>query len=410
MIELIYNFFGEQTFKSTPVCDIHLESKRMEIGSMQQRKSTGILIIGILLLPCLTSACSAEKNTRPDIMTSDGHFYFTYAELTELLIELQTQYPEILSYYSLTKTYQGRQVWVVKISDNAHVNESEPQILFLGGVHGNERPGFQAVIYSLQSILENYTTPFVNESFTFRIRQIVNTTELFFIPMVNPDGVEAFTRKNCKPNQCLFGKQSLRGVDINRNYDYNWNDAFVHPCRYIVFPQSLEQLQMLLNRSTNNYLFERTAIRFPITDFGSWIGQGYYRGPKPFSENESSAVKTFLENKNVTISVDYHSYGEKILYPQPWRYMNPIDNATFLSLAENVSIINGYTVGQRMNWSNFSGNYPYWAYTTLGMYPLTIELCKTEKQNQNPDEEALLRLFYTQVLVNLYLAEKTRMI
>lgn len=374
---------------------------------MNPSKSIVIPIIGILLLSNMTSTGTLIHNKNiSNNATKVDHFYSTYEELTDLLTKLHTQYPDIFTYYSLNKTYQGRDIWVVKISDNVQINESEPQILFLGGVHGNERPGFQAVIFSFQAIVENYTTPCVNESFTARIRKIVNSTELFFIPMVNPDGIEAFTRKNCKPNPCLFGEQRLRGVDINRNYDYNWKDAMIHPFHYIVIPRTLQQLKMLLNCSTNNYLFERTAIRFPMTDITSWVGKGYYRGPYPFSENESRAVRDFLLRKNVTISVDYHIYGEKIVYPQPSNYINTTDNQIFLSLAQNISAINGYEINQRMNWSNFSGNFPYWAYTTFGMYPLTIELCDSNDQNQNPDEAALRELFYTHLLVNLYLSEK----
>jgi len=374
---------------------------------MRKNRLLKSLIVGILFLLCILSLISVSKNIEiSTISGEDNNFFYTFEEFTELLALMQSQYPDILLYRSLTKTYEGREVWLVKISDNVLVNESEPQILFLGGVHGNERPGFQAVIYSLKSIVENYTNPRVNDSFTSRIRHIVNTTELFFIPMVNPDGINAFTRKNCRPNCCLLGNTKFRGVDLNRNYDYNWDDANRHPLRYIVIPRSWEQLKILCSGSTNNYIFERTAVRFPLFDFSSIIGQGLYRGPKAFNENESSAVKKFIEKNNITIAVDYHTYGEKIFYPQPWKYSNPTDNSTFISLAENVSKINGYNCNRRINWSNLSGNFPLWAYSTHGIFPLTIELCNSSKQNQKPDEQYLLQLFYTHLLVNLYLAEK----
>jgi carboxypeptidase T len=366
------------------------------------------LIVGIVIFFSSISTLSDSKKIESSAVSEKNEdFFYTYDELTDLLTLLQSQYPDIFSFYSLTKTYQSRDMWLVKISDNVIMNESEPQILFIGGVHGNERPGFQAVIYSLKSIVENYTSLKVNESFTLRIRHIVNTTELFFIPMVNPDGITAFTRKNCRPNSCLFGDKKFCGVDLNRNYDYNWEDANRHPLRYIVIPRTWDQLKTLCSGSTTNYLFERTAVKFPLFDFSSIVGLGLYRGPKAFSENESSAVRNFIEKNNVTISVDYHTFGEKIFYPQPWRYTNPTDNSTFISLTENVSKINGYDCSRRINWSNLSGTFPLWAYSTHGIFPLTIELCNSSKQNQKPDEEYLLKVFYTHLLVNLYLAEKT---
>lgn len=364
-------------------------------------------MIGLLLLLGMVLPTSANTPCLPSMTpVEENDFFYTYETFVELLSLLQTQYPQIFSYRSLAQTYQGRDVWLVKISDNVLENESEPQILFMGGVHGNEKPGFQTVIYSLRSLVENYTTPQVNDSFTLRIRSIVNTTELFFIPMVNPDGITASTRKNCRPNECLFGETTLRGVDINRNYDYNWEDAERHPLRYIVIPRTREQWRLLFSGEITIYPFERTSIRYPFLDFGSILHLGYYRGPEAFSEPESSAVKDFIENHHVTISVDYHTYGEKIIYPQPWRYTNPDDNSTFVSLAENVSKINGYRFNPRINWSNISGNYPYWAYTTQGIFPLTIELCNSSKQNKDPDQPYLLNVFYNHLLVNLYLAER----
>lgn len=364
-------------------------------------------MIGILLLLSVVLPIAASNTCLPSMSAVEGNgFFYTYETLVELLTLLQTQYPQIFSYRSLTQTYQGRDVWLVKISDNVLENESEPQILFMGGVHGSEKPGFQTVIYSLRSLVENYTTPKLNDSFTLRIRSIVNTTELFFIPMVNPDGITASCRKNCRPNDCLFGKKKLRGVDINRNYDYNWEDVDRHPLRYIVIPRTWEQFKLLWSGDITTYLFERTAIRYPFLDVGSFINLGFYRGPEAFSEPESAAVKDFIEKHHVTISVDYHTYGEKIIYPQPWRYTDPDDNSTFVSLAENVSKINGYRFDRRINWSNLSGNYLYWAYATQGIFPLTIELCNSSKQNREPDEPYLMKVFHIHLLVNLYLAER----
>jgi carboxypeptidase T len=374
---------------------------------MWNRRLIQTLIVGIILLLWSASALSDSKKIKePAVLETNQGFFYTYERLTELLSVLQSDYPEIFSYAPLAETYQGRTVWLVKISDHVHVNESEPQILFMGGVHGNERPGFQTVIYSLQAIVENYTSPWVNESFTQRIRHIVNTTELFFIPMVNPDGITAGTRKNCRPNDGLFGDTVFRGVDLNRNYDFNWEDANRHPLRYIVIPRTWDQFKLLCSGSTNNYLFERTAVRFPFFDFSALLGMGLYRGPEAFSERETTAVRNFIENHSVTISVDYHTFGEKIFYPQPWRYTDPANHSTFVSLAENISAINGYNCSRRINWSNLSGVYPLWAYSTHGVFPLTIELCNSSKQNEKPDEDYLVGVFSTHLLVNLYLAEK----
>ncbi len=360
----------------------------------------GISLIGIV--PVSVDKCIAM----PTYEKQNNNFYSSYDQLTDLLQLLQSQYPDVFSYHSLGKTYQGRDIWLVKISDNVEATENETQILITGGVHGNEKPGFQAVIYSIKTILENYTTTHVNESLTSRVRNIVNNTELYFIPMANPDGVEAFTRKNCAPNECLFGKMFFRGVDINRNFDYNWDDPYEHPFRYIVIPRSWDQLRILLSRGSNTRPFEQTAVRHPMLDVGFLIRSGFYRGVSPMSENESKAIQNFIETHHITISVDYHIFGEEIRYPQPGNYAHLLDGSTFYGIAENISKLNGYEIYQRMNWSNLSGNYEYWSYLTHGTFTFIIELCDSMDQNKHPDESYLLRLFDSHFYVNLYLAEK----
>ena len=325
----------------------------------------------------------------------ENNFYYSYNQLTDLIDQLQDEYPEIFMYYSLGKTYEGRDIWTVKISDNVTIDEDEPEVLFMGGVHGNEKPGYQIVIYSMKAIVENYTSPNVNHSFTARIRNVVNNTELYFIPMVNPDGVEAGTRKNRQPNNCIFGNTLFRGIDINRNYAYKWEELDEHPLKYIfgAFP-----------------IPARTTVKYPFLDFQSIIKRGNYRGSHPFSENESRAVKQFIENHSITLSVDYHTYGEKILYPWFWTKDPSPDNPLFVSIAENISNINEYEVIQGSKWYYIPGVSGDWLYAEHNIYSFTIELYKSNLPVYFPIRYNILKLCETHLLVNLYIAERTMMI
>lgn len=321
------------------------------------------------------------------------NFYYSYDQLTDLIVKLQEKYPEIFSYYSLGETYERRHIWCVKISDNVTADEDEPEVLFMGGVHGNERPGYQTVIYTLKAIAENYTIANVNHSFTNRIRNIVNNTELYFIPMVNPDGVESGTRKNRQPNDCIFGDTIFRGVDINRNFAYKWEELDKHPFKYIFggFPKRLD----------------RTTVKYPFLDFQSIIRRGNYRGQYPFSENESRAIKQFIENHNITFSIDYHIYGEKILYPWSWTKEPTIENALFVSIAGNISNINGYEIIQGSYWYYIPGCSGDGMYAKHNIYSFTIELCKSSFLANFPLKKRILDLCKTHLLVNLYASERS---
>lgn len=196
------------------------------------------LVVGVLIVLLISTYPSTSSIQKITMRKNDSNIYYTYDQLIELFKYLQTEYPGIFSYTPIGKTYEGRVLWLVKISDNVTTEEDEPAVLYTGGLHGNEDPGYQVVIYSLKAIVENYTYPYVNESFTNRIKSIVDTTELYFIPMLNPDGIESHIRKNRQPNDCLFGKTLKRGVDLNANFDFNWEDRLIHPFRYIAIPRS----------------------------------------------------------------------------------------------------------------------------------------------------------------------------
>lgn len=353
-----------------------------------------ILIVGIIMsfivasfMPCINGFVQEsfiDKNI--------NNIYYSYDQLTDLLEQLQSHYPDIFFYHSIGKTYQSRGIWLAKISDNVTIDEDEPEILFMGGVHGHEKPGYQVVIYTIKSILENYSAYNVNQSFTARIRSIINNTELYFMPMVNPDGVEANCRKNQRPNDCLFGNNFFRGVDINRNFGYKWEEFNKHPFKYAfgTFPYSLK----------------RTNVMYPFLDFKSINGRGYYRGPYPFSENESRAVKQFIENSSIKINIDYHTTGEKITYPWSWTHDPPPDENTFLSIGENISKINGYKIIQGSKWYYILGCSKDWLYAEHGVFSFVIELCNSSGPSAPQDKELILNLCKKHLLVNLYVAER----
>jgi len=334
--------------------------------------------------------------------------YYTYDQLTDLISQLQEDFPDIFAYYSLGKTYQGRDIWLVKISDNVNLDENEPGIFYTGGVHGDEKQGYEVVIYSLRTIAENYSSANVNLTFTTRIKNIVNNSQLFFMPMVNPDGCEAGTRKNLRPNDCIFGKTLFKGVDVNRNSGYKWELLDEKPFEY--------------RRSGFPPTIEKVNIKYPIFDFKSIIGEGCYRGPYPFSEPESQAIKSVVENHSIAISIDYHSAADMVGYGWAWNHSHPLKNeTTFSSIANNISEITGYAA-RRGSLYPILGNMRDWMYAEHDIYAICIELPHTK--GDKPIQHLLhsnrhllpwknvpiLELCQTHVEVNLYAAEKAIMI
>ena len=209
-----------------------------------RKKIIGIFVCMLLLTTCVIPVMGAhflKKNNNdissylkeiknPAVSETPTGLYHTYDEMTVLLQNLAENHSDIMSLTSIGKTYEGRELWMVKLSDNVNQEEDEPGVLLMGAHHGNEKPSYEVLIYFIEFMIENY------ENNTNDVREVINNTQIFILPMVNPDGVEAGTRKNTEPNYGPFGFKSevtSIGVDVNRNYGYKWFLLFFFPQWYL---------------------------------------------------------------------------------------------------------------------------------------------------------------------------------
>jgi carboxypeptidase T len=335
------------------------------------------------------------------------YHYYTYQEMTELFQTLAQDHPDIMTVESLGTSYEGRNIWLVKLSDNVEQDEDEPGVLLMGAHHGNEKPSFEILIYFIEHMIEYYEKPntdddgdgFLNEDIIDgidndhdgeidedpsedRVREVLNNTQIFLIPMVSPDGVEANSRKNCAPNHGPFGlKKEITsyGVNLNRNYGYRWFLYYIFPHRYYLFMN-------MLDSSPN------------------------YRGPYPFSEYETQAVKNFVESHDVALSLSFHSYGEFLFFPWTHTSRRTLHEDLFISIGDNISRINKYDLylGKQYLIPRFGGTLgtsENWLYGTQGILSYTVELCR-ERAPSNPS--VVFHVCLTHVGVNLYVCERSR--
>jgi len=334
------------------------------------------------------------------------HQYFTYFEMADLLHTLQENYSDIMLLESIGTTYEGRNIWMVKLSDNVNEDEDELGVLLMGAHHGNEKPSFEALIFFIQHMLKNYGKENtdddedgqINEDLIDgldndgdglvdedpsedRVRNVIDNTQIFLIPMVNPDGVEYTDnrndgwRKNRAPKE---GQTGNIGVDLNRNYAYKWE-------LYDIFPALYGDLWTSNPESWN------------------------YRGEYPFSENETTAVKNFVESEDINISLSYHSYGEFIIYPWMHTSQYTPDENLFISIGEGMASISKYDFnkgkGTLIPWPGGTiGTSENWLYGERNILSFTIELCKTRAPT-NPS--VVYEYCLAHVGVNLYVCERT---
>ncbi len=131
----------------------------------------------------------------------------THKVLTQQLKELAAKYPQIIKLFSIGKSVKGRDLWVVKISDNVNVDEPEPEFKYIANMHGDEIVGRDVMVKLIEDMAANYNKD-------PEITALVNNTEIFIMPTMNPDGSMKRTRANAD------------WIDLNRDFpDFTTSDS-----------------------------------------------------------------------------------------------------------------------------------------------------------------------------------------
>ena len=231
---------------------------------------------------------------------SMGGFY-TLAEIESKLDEMHTLFPDITTAkYSIGTSIEGREIWALKISDNPNVDEPEPVAYYDALHHAREPLSMAATVNYMFWLLENYN---VDPAVTY----IINNRELYFVPVVNPDGYEYNRQTN--PNGGGLWRKNRRGgfgVDLNRNYGYQW--GFNNSCA------------------------------------SSTTTSSTYKGTAPFSEPESAAVRDFVNIIQPTIAFSTHATAGSYLMPYGYN-SSPPDFPTYAEWASDFLSENDYPYG-----------------------------------------------------------------
>jgi hypothetical protein len=292
---------------------------------------------------CNDNAVVYEEPDNFNLGTMGG--YLTYQEILDELDDMRAQYPTLISAprnisdfltegqpdNSVTPSIGGNPIKWIKITDNPDSEsavENEPQLLYNAINHAREPVSVMQLIYYMWYLLENYDTD-------LEVQNIVNNTELFFIPVVNPDGY--LYNQVTNPNGGGFWRKNRKngsGVDNNRNYNF------------------------YINGDPND---------------GVWGGPGsssnpnsdIYRGPAPFSEIENQAVKWLVDNNNFKIALNNHTFGDILYFPHAYANVPTPDEDLFIALTSELVAQNGYT---NFRDNPFSGDSDDYMYGTIGTH------------------------------------------
>ncbi|HEV3000290.1 MAG TPA: M14 family metallopeptidase, partial [Solirubrobacteraceae bacterium] len=283
--------------------------------------------------------------------------YRQYEDYPADLKQLAADYPAIVRPVTLPKkTFQGRDLVGVEVSSDVLRPDDQKPVAFLMGVHhAREWPAGELILEMAIYLAKNFgTDPQVTE--------LLRHTRVVIVPIINPDGfvssrtafspsdelgapstgeaagnggMLAYRRKNCKGPDPEAPCDVNGGVDPNRNYGLGWGG--------------------------------RGASTMPNSQT--------YRGPGPFSEEETQNVHEFSQRHDVTALLTMHNFASLVLRP-PGRHTDGLapDEDALRALGDAMAADTGYTSQYGWQLYDTSGTTEDWNYGAAGTFGYTMEL------------------------------------
>jgi hypothetical protein len=316
----------------------------------------GLTLLALVVPPTVSAADFPAKDSG----------YHNYAEMVAEVQQAEADHPAIVDVHSIGKSYQGKNIWIAKISDNVDTDEAEPEVMFDGLHHAREHITVEQTLAILRWLSDGYGS---NETIT----RLVDTREVWIVFAVNPDGGEydltgspyRAWRKNRQPNS---GTTAI-GTDLNRNYDYRW---------------------ACCGGSSGSKSSDT------------------YRGPAAFSAPETRVVRNFINSRviggrqQIRTAITFHSAGEEILWPYGYTRtavpsdMTVDDREALRAIGIKMASFNGYTPKQSSYLYITDGDEIDWAYGRHKIFMYTFEMYPSHAQVSStarfyPPDEVLAR-------------------
>jgi hypothetical protein len=192
--------------------------------------------------------------------------YPTSAQIAQKLKVAAAKYPHIMKLTSIGKSVKGNDLWVMKISDNVEIDEVEPEFKYISSMHGDEITGRELSVSLIEEIGQKYgKDP--------EITELVNNTEIFIMPSMNPDGSDMKQRGNANR------------VDLNRNFPDMTRDSQSSPAGREIENQHVMNFQASRNFALSanfhggtivaNYPWDSKYDLHPLNDFVVELSRGY---------------------------------------------------------------------------------------------------------------------------------------
>jgi hypothetical protein len=261
--------------------------------------------------------------------------YYTYAGITDILKKLALAYPDLVKLESMGKSFQGREMWVLTISDkNAGNPDFKPGFWIDGNIHSIEIQGTEMAMYTAWYLCEMYNeNKFIN--------QLLKDKTFYIAPTINPDARDYFASDGNPPRSGLMPMDNDRdglfdedgADDMNKDKNISQMRRKNPEGNLIVDPE--DPRKMIRVKPGQKGEYEMLGVEGIDNDGDGLVnedGIGGYDGNRdwgfnwepnyvqsgahkyPFSQPENQAIKDFVvKHRNITGAQSFHNSGGMIL-------------------------------------------------------------------------------------------------
>ncbi|MBN1248737.1 MAG: carboxypeptidase [Anaerolineae bacterium] len=340
--------------------------------------------------------------------------FYRYDDLTQHLQAFAEAYPGLVRLESIGQSYEGRDIWVVKVTNfDTGPDEEKPAFWADGNIHATEVSPSTALLYFIHTLVTGYGDD-------DEITRALDTRAFYIVPRVNPDGAEwaladtpKYIRSSTRPYP--YDEEPIGGIvveDIDgdgrmlmmRIKDPNgpWKVCAEEP-RLLVRRDPTETggtyYRLLPEGHVDNYdgvtikiqpKKERLDLNRNFPE--NWRQEYKQRGagPYPTSEPEVRAVVAFItSHKNITGGIAFHTYSGVILRPYDdrpdsefpaedlWTFEKIGNKGTDITAYPNVSVYHGFRYHPK---EITTGGFDTWLYEHMGIFAWTIEIWSPQRE------------------------------
>lgn len=340
--------------------------------------------------------------------------YYRYKDLTRILQGYAEEYPQFVRLESIGKSYEGRDMWLVTVTNLATGEDKQKPALWVdGNIHASEIAPSSACLYLVNRLVTAYgSDP--------EITRCLDTRAFYICPRVNPDGAEwaladnpKIIRSSTRPypyDEDPIGGLVMEDIDgdgrilMMRIPDPNgpWKVCPEEP-RLLTRREPAETggqyYRLLPEGHIENYDGVLIHIQpdkerldmnrnFPVNWRQEYEQEG--AGPYPTSEPEVRTVVHFIANHpNITGGVAFHTFSGVLLRPYSdqsdetfpaedlWTYQKIGQKGTDITGYPAISIYHDFLYHPS---KITTGGFSDWLYDHLGVFAWGVELWSPRRQ------------------------------